>query len=87
MFSLQQEAHDFYKTWTDPDFPWVLIIEIQHANPYYDDSYAFTSSNLGPYGDTIACGETWNQFNEPSFDLLFDSSTLRQGQKAQKAQH
>ena len=31
----------------------MLIIEIQHANPYYDDSYAVNSANLGPYGDAI----------------------------------
>ncbi len=49
----QQEAHDFYKTWTGPDFPRMLIVEIQHANPYYDDSYAVNSANLGPYGDAI----------------------------------
>jgi hypothetical protein len=49
----QQEAHDFYKQWTGPDFPRMLIIEIQHANPYYDDSYAVNSANLGPYGDAI----------------------------------
>ena len=36
-----------------PDFPRLLIIEIQHANPYYDDSYAVNSANLGPYGDAI----------------------------------
>jgi hypothetical protein len=28
-------------------------VEIQHANPYYDDSYAVNSANLGPYGDAI----------------------------------
>ena len=26
---------------------------MQHANPYYDDSYAVNSENLGPYGDAI----------------------------------
>jgi enterochelin esterase-like enzyme len=31
----------------------VLIMKIQHANPYYDDSYAVNSANLGPYGDAI----------------------------------
>jgi len=31
----------------------MLIIEIQHANPYYDDSYAVKSANLGPDGDAI----------------------------------
>ncbi len=49
----QQEAHDFYKKWTGPGFPRLLIVEIQHANPYYDDSYAVNSANLGPYGDAI----------------------------------
>jgi len=48
-----KEAFDFYKQWTGPDFPRVLAIEIQHANPYYDDSYAVNSANLGPYGDAI----------------------------------
>jgi Putative esterase len=49
----QQAAYDFYKEWTGPAFPRVLVIEIQHANPYYDDSYAVNSANLGPYGDAI----------------------------------
>ena len=31
----------------------MLAVEIQHANPYYDDSYAVNSANLGPYGDAI----------------------------------
>jgi hypothetical protein len=48
-----QEAFDFYKQWTGPGFPRVLAVEIQHANPYYDDSYAVNSANLGPYGDAI----------------------------------
>jgi hypothetical protein len=49
----KQEAYDFYKQWTGKNFPRFLIIEIQHANPYYDDSYAVNSANLGPYGDAI----------------------------------
>ena len=36
-----------------PRLPRLLIAEIQHANPYYDDSYAVNSENLGPYGDAI----------------------------------
>jgi len=73
---IQQEyAHEFYKEWTGPDFPRMLIIEIQHANPYYDDSYAVNSENLGPYGDAITyelipyiekkfrgLGEGWSRF-------------------------
>lgn len=50
---VQEEAYNFYKLWTSKDFPRFLIIEIQHANPYYDDSYAVNSANLGPYGDAI----------------------------------
>jgi len=50
---VQQEAYDFYKKWTSPGFPRMLIVEIQHANPYYDDSYAVNSANVGPYGDAI----------------------------------
>ena len=50
---VQQEAYNFYKLWTGPSFPRVIAIEIQHANPYYDDSYAVNSANLGPYGDAI----------------------------------
>lgn len=48
-----QEAYNFYKQWTAKDFPRMLIIEIQHATPYYDDSYAVNSANMGPYGDAI----------------------------------
>lgn len=50
---VQEYAHKFYQEWTGPNFPRVVIVEIQHANPYYDDSYAVNSANLGPYGDAI----------------------------------
>lgn len=71
----QREAYDFYKTWTSDDFKRFIIIEIQHANPFYDDSYAVNSENLGPYGDAITyelipyieaqfrgIGEGWSRF-------------------------
>jgi hypothetical protein len=48
-----QEAYNFYQQWTSKNFPRFLIVEVQHANPYYDDSYAVNSANLGPYGDAI----------------------------------
>jgi Putative esterase len=50
---VQEQAYQFYKEWTGPNFPRMIIIEIQHANPFYDDSYAVNSANLGPYGDAI----------------------------------
>ncbi|MGM0946448.1 MAG: alpha/beta hydrolase-fold protein [Bacteroidota bacterium] len=71
----QQEAYDFYQQWISPDFQRFIVIEIQHANPYYDDSYAVNSANLGPYGDAITfelipyieeqfrgIGEGWSRF-------------------------
>ena len=72
---VQEEAYDFYKTWTGPDFPRVLAIKIQHPTPYYDDSYAVNSEAQGPYGDAITyelipyieqkfrgIGEGWSRF-------------------------
>jgi hypothetical protein len=50
---VQERAHAFFRTWTSPDFPRALVLVVQHANPYYDDSYAVNSENLGPYGDAI----------------------------------
>jgi hypothetical protein len=71
----QEEAYRFYKQWIAPEFPRFLVVEIQHANPYYDDSYAVNSANLGPYGDAIetelipaiekqfrAIGQGWARF-------------------------
>ncbi|GGE14802.1 hypothetical protein GCM10011529_21490 [Polymorphobacter glacialis] len=48
-----KEAYDLYQKWNSKDFPRMLIVEIDHSNPYYDDSYAVNSANLGPYGDAI----------------------------------
>jgi hypothetical protein len=49
----QQEAYKEYQKWISPGFPRILVVKIQHANPFYDDSYAVNSANLGPYGDAI----------------------------------
>ena len=49
----QEEAYKNYQTWIAPGTPRFLIVKLQHANPYYDDSYAVNSANLGPYGDAI----------------------------------
>ncbi|MGB7844167.1 MAG: hypothetical protein WBL63_01005 [Candidatus Acidiferrum sp.] len=48
-----QYANRFYQDWTSGRLPRMLLISIQHPNPYYDDSYAVNSANLGPYGDAI----------------------------------
>ena len=49
----QEHAWQFFKDWTGKGFPRALLIEIQHATPFYDDSYAVNSANNGPYGDAI----------------------------------
>ena len=49
----EEYGYQLYKQWTGPNFPRGIVIEIQHANPFYDDSYAVNSANLGPYGDAI----------------------------------
>jgi hypothetical protein len=49
----QQLGYQFYRDWTGPGFPRVLLVQIQHATPFYDDSYAVNSANNGPYGDAI----------------------------------
>ena len=49
----QEYAYKFYQYWIAPETPRMIIIQVQHANPYYDDSYAVNSENLGPYGDAI----------------------------------
>jgi len=49
----QEEAYNNYQEWIAPKTPRYLVIKIQHANPFYDDSYAVNSANVGPYGDAI----------------------------------
>ena len=46
-------SYAFYQDWTSGRLPHVILVELQHANPYYDDSYAVNSANVGPYGDAI----------------------------------
>ena len=71
----QEEAYKFYQQWSGPNFPRLLVVQINHANQYYDDSYAVNSANLGPYGDAIetelipaieqkfrAIGQGWARF-------------------------
>jgi len=48
-----KEGNEFYKAWTSEKFPRMLLVTFQHANPYYDDSYAVNSENIGPYGDAF----------------------------------
>src|SRR5262249_38010858 len=49
----QEYAYRFYQDWTSGRLPRVLLINIQHPTPYYDDSYGVNTANEGPYGDAI----------------------------------
>ncbi|HKY00796.1 MAG TPA: hypothetical protein VJL86_13880 [Steroidobacteraceae bacterium] len=73
---IQQEyAWQAHQDWISAGFPRVLLVEIQHPTPFYDDSYAVNSANNGPYGDAIqyelipaiekefrALGTGWSRF-------------------------
>ncbi len=77
----QELAYQLYRDWTSPAFPRMLVIEIQHANPYYDDSYAVNSENLGPYGDAITyeliphIERTFRGIGQPWARFMYGGST------------
>ncbi len=48
-----REGSDTYQAWMKDDFPRMVVVTFQHPNPYYDDSYAVNSANVGPYGDAL----------------------------------
>jgi hypothetical protein len=48
-----KNGYKLYQDWTAGRLPRVLVMSIQHATPYFDDSYAVNSANVGPYGDAI----------------------------------
>ncbi|KAL4115121.1 hypothetical protein PRIC2_014015 [Phytophthora ramorum] len=55
----EQYGYFFFSNWTSDKAsdPFTnkrgIVVQLQHANPYYDDSYAVNSANIGPYGDAI----------------------------------
>jgi Putative esterase len=53
-FGFDEQLKDpFSRWWVSVFAPRVIAVDIRHENPYYDDSYAVNSANLGPYGDAI----------------------------------
>jgi hypothetical protein len=46
-------GYDFFEYWTSEECPPMIAVTLQHPCPYYDDSHAMNSPNLGPYGDAI----------------------------------
>ena len=72
-----EEGNDIQKAWMRDDFPRMLVVTLQHPTPYFDDSYAVNSVNVGPYGDAImqelipevekrfrAIGEPWARITD-----------------------
>ena len=51
-----QPGREFANDWMKDNFPRMLVVTFQHPAPYFDDSYAVNSVNLGPYGDAIYAG-------------------------------
>ena len=49
----QKTGYKFFQDWTSGRLPRVILIYVQNANPYYDDSYDVDSANVGPYGTAI----------------------------------
>ncbi|MFO7769455.1 MAG: alpha/beta hydrolase-fold protein [bacterium] len=46
-------AGSLSRAWAGEGFPRVITVTFQHPTPYFDDSYAVNSVNVGPYGDAI----------------------------------
>ncbi len=46
-------AQSFREAWLSDNFPRIIAVTFQHPTPYFDDSYAVNSVNIGPYGDAI----------------------------------
>src|ERR1700722_2623093 len=46
-------GYQLFQDWTSGRLPRVIVLYVQNANPYYDDSYAVDSANVGPYGAAI----------------------------------
>ena len=46
-------GYHFFQDWTTGRLPHVIMLYVQNANPYYDDSYVVDSANVGPYGSAI----------------------------------
>jgi len=44
---------EIYSEWIKDNYPRMIVVTLQHPNPYFDDSYAVNSVNVGPYGDAI----------------------------------
>ena len=54
-FSFREDGGNAFSAWwlSSEQRDRVIAVTFRHENPFYDDSYAVNSANLGPYGDAI----------------------------------
>jgi hypothetical protein len=48
-----RQRNEFVNAWKSDHYPRMLFVTFQHPTPYYDDSYAIDTPNMGPYGRAI----------------------------------
>ena len=76
-----EPGNEQYTEWVRPEFPRMIVVTFQHPNPYFDDSYAVNSANVGPYGDALlqelipAVERRFRVIGEPWARLLSGGST------------
>jgi len=74
-------GYEFHKYWISDEAPRMIAVTFQHPCPYYDDSYAVNSPNVGPYGDAIMeelipkIEETFRIIRKPYTRVLSGGST------------
>ena len=49
----RSNGYKLFQDWTSGRLPRVILLYVQNANPFYDDSYDVDSANVGPYGSAI----------------------------------
>ena len=76
-----KRGHEFFEYWTSDECPPMIAVTLQHPCPYYDDSHAMNSPNLGPYGDAVMqeliphIEENFRVIREPYARVLSGGST------------
>jgi hypothetical protein len=74
-------GYQFYEYWVSEECPRFIAVTFQHPCPYYDDSYAVDSANVGPYGEAIikelipAVEERFRAVPQPWARILSGGST------------
>jgi hypothetical protein len=78
---VEKQDNAFFREWTSPNFPRFLLVIPQDPCPFYDDSYAVNSANVGPYGDALTqelmpyVEKKFQAIGQPWARTLFGGST------------